>query len=71
MPESMTMVTTASSMAKAEEKPRVMRVKKRATAQKLAPGISTIARGRVKKPTVKPPRRVPSWGHSSLKPTTP
>jgi hypothetical protein len=48
-------VTTASSMAKAELNPRVINVKKSATAQKLAPGICSIAVGRVWNPIEKPP----------------
>lgn len=54
-PESIVSVTTASSIAKADEKPRVIKVKKRATAQKFAPGICSMAVGRVWKPMEKPP----------------
>ena len=55
MPLSMVSVTTASSIAKAELNPSVISVKKRATAQKLAPGICSMAVGRVWNPIEKPP----------------
>lgn len=70
-PESMTRVTTASSMAKAELYPRTMRVKNKAKAQKLAPGNVVMAVGSVKNPMVKAPILSPGTGMRLRYPITP